>query len=399
MQIAVLGRQPHISLAELESIYGAKSINLVSESIALINTPLPLEQKRLGGTIKSAKVLTKLDKTTLNEAFLYLQKTIPAHLKYLPEGKLQFGVSIYGYKAQKNWLLKQLLILKKVIKSNGQSVRVIENKSQALDAAQVIYNKLTGVLGWELLIIKDGADVIIAQTTGVQNVDDYSKRDFNRPKRDARVGMLPPKLAQIMINLAVGKTVPKYGSVILDPFCGTGVVLQEAALLGFDIYGTDINPRMIEYTDENLIWLNKTNQLSSILAESKTLKYFKTEVADATSHIWKPSPNFIVSETFLGKPLTSLPSEEALRKIIAESNTIAEGFFKNIAKQIKPGVRLCIALPAWIKNSEFIKLKVLDHLTDMGYNRIDLKYASKEDLIYHRPNQFVARQLVILEKK
>ena len=38
-------------------------------------------------------------------------------------------------------------------------------------------------------------------------------RDQNRPKRDARVGMLPPKLAQIMINLAN----PEAGSLDTRP--------------------------------------------------------------------------------------------------------------------------------------------------------------------------------------
>jgi hypothetical protein len=39
----------------------------------------------------------------------------------------------------------------------------------------------------------------------VQDIDAYAERDFERPMRDAFVGMLPPKLAQIMLNLAVGE--------------------------------------------------------------------------------------------------------------------------------------------------------------------------------------------------
>lgn len=70
-------------------------------------------------------------------------------------------------------------------------------------------------------------------------------RDYGRPARDARVGMLPPKLAQIMLNLSVKDE--KSGTV-LDPFCGTGVLLQEAALAGFDFIGSDIEPRMVEMT-------------------------------------------------------------------------------------------------------------------------------------------------------
>jgi hypothetical protein len=206
MQIAILGRQPKISLAELESLFGAENVTQLGEYAALVNAEDPLPQAHLGGTMKSAKLLTRLENTDLSGAFTYLQQSIPEHLQYLPKGKLQLGVSVYGYPATRDWLLKQMLTLKKLIKKTGQSVRIIENKSEALEAAQVLYNKLTGPLGWELLLIKDGADTLVAQSTAVQDIDAYAQRDFERPMRDAFVGMLPPKLAQIMLNLAVGKS-------------------------------------------------------------------------------------------------------------------------------------------------------------------------------------------------
>lgn len=40
----------------------------------------------------------------------------------------------------------------------------------------------------------------IARTLWVQNIDEYTKRDMQR-ERSMTVGMMPPKLAQIMINL------------------------------------------------------------------------------------------------------------------------------------------------------------------------------------------------------
>lgn len=401
MQIAILGRQPGISLAELESLYGASAITPVGDYAALVQSDEKLPQSRLGGTIKSAKLLTRLENTGLEGAFSHLASAIPHHLEHLPEGKLQFGVSVYGFKAQKNWLLKQMLELKKTIRKQGRSVRIIENKSETLEAAQVLYNKLTGPLGWELLTIKDGDDVIVAQTTAVQDIDAYAKRDHGRPKRDAFVGMLPPKLAQIMINLAgkhqpplnatLNTDVPLTRSTLLDPFCGTGVVLQEAMLMGYAVYGSDVSEKMIRYSRDNLDWLQESNL---IRAE------WQLETADARTHVWRQPINLVVCETYLGEPLTSLPSAKKLGEVIQEANDIAEGFLNNIAKQLEKGSRLCLALPAWhLGNNKFEHLKTLDHLEDLGYNRLDLVHASKEDLIYHRENQVVARELTILEKK
>lgn len=62
------------------------------------------------------------------------------------------------------------------------------------------------------------------RTSFVQDIESYTARDQARPMRDARVGMLPPKLAQIIINLALSNNDI---TEVLDPFCGTGVVLQE----------------------------------------------------------------------------------------------------------------------------------------------------------------------------
>lgn len=384
MQIAILGRQPKISLAELESLYGAKEIIPIASYAAIVKSGTPLPQARLGGTIKSARVLARLQKTDLAGAFDYLQQTIPEHLQYLPEGKLQLGISVYGFLAKRDWLLKQTLGLKKIIKATGRSVRIIENKTEALEAAQVLYNKLTGPLGWELLLIKEDEDIILAQTTAVQDIDAYAARDFERPKRDAYVGMLPPKLAQIMINL----THPQTSTTILDPFCGTGVVLQEAMLMKFAVYGSDVSERMIRYSRDNLNWLQEVHKITSS---------WYLEAADATTHRWRSPVEAVVCETYLGKPLTTLPSPKMLEEITREADDIAESFLQNIASQLKSGARLCLALPAWyLGDGAFQHLPVLDQLADMGYNRLDLVHAKQSELIYHRPDQVVARELTIL---
>lgn len=422
MQIAILGRQAGISIAELEALFGAEKITAVEDYAAIINSDQPLPQARLGGTMKSATIIKRLENMDLSEAFVHLQEFLPEHFMYLPKGKLQFGVSVYGFKAQRDWLLKRMLVLKKVIKKTGQSVRIIENKSETLESAQILYNKLTSKLGCELLLVAVGNDIIIAQTTAVQDIDDYAKRDFGRPMRDAFAGMLPPKLAQIMINLAVGE----YGQFsdlssqildedkidpensknqdlrskisILDPFCGTGVVLQEALLMGYSAYGTDLAERMVDYSTGNLQWLSSNFQLSA--------SNFKIEQADATTYQWDTSKIqdlnskiYIVCETYLGTPLSALLDRAKLNEIRHQVDSIAEGFLKNIAKQIPKGTRLTIALPAWhIGSNKFYHLPLLDQLSKLGYNRLEFVHATKSDLVYHRTDQIVARELTILEK-
>ncbi len=57
-----------------------------------------------------------------------------------------------------------------------------------------------------------------------------------------------PRYSRALINLARVKR----GDRILDPFCGTGAMLIEAALMGFRVEGSDVDARMIRATRTNM---------------------------------------------------------------------------------------------------------------------------------------------------
>jgi tRNA (guanine10-N2)-dimethyltransferase len=380
--IAINGRQPGLGRAELESLYGADNLRPIGDVATGLDLPVDqIKFVRLGGTIKLARVLTSIDSVHWPDIESYLAKTIPEHLQYVPEGKLKFGLSVYGLGVSRDRLNATGLSLKKVIKAAGRSVRLVPNKEVELNSASVLHNQLTGPTGWELLLIKDGSQTWLAQTVHVQDIDAYAARDQARPKRDARVGMLPPKLAQIIVNLAK----PGAGETVLDPFCGTGVILQEALLMGRYAYGTDLEPRMIDYTRENLEWL---------IGPAKQ----KLAVGDATSYQWEDF-DVIAAETYLGRPFSALPSPTVLDEVRRDVDTIHRKFLKNVAAQTATGFRMCIAVPAWKTKTGFQHLKTLDSLEELGYTRLSFVHVGQEDLIYHRDNQIVGRELVTLIRK
>ncbi len=386
--IAILGRQPSLGLAELESLYGNKVVSPFGDQSVLLDLQTSdIKLQRLGGVVKTAQILAELKSTKWSDIEKYLFDTAPAHAEQI-SGKLTFGISVYGLSSTTaKQVAKTALLVKKSIKNTGQSVRMVPHKDKVLGSAVVIHNNLTSSNGWELLIISDGKKVLLAKTVNIQDIDAYSKRDQARPKRDAKVGMLPPKLAQIIINLAVGQ---KKVNSVLDPFCGTGVVLQEALLMNYDAYGSDIDQRMVDYTIDNLNWLLKKHPHID--------KSFSVSSANATTHNWDFEIDSVAAETFLGHPLSRLPESEHLSKIIYEANVINHRFLQNISKQLKPGTRLCLGIPAWRGKHEFLHLPMLDHLTDMGYTRLRFKHVENKDLIYHREGQVVGRELLVLIK-
>lgn len=385
--LLVLGRQPALGIAEAESLFGADKITPLQSQFLLLDArvqDVPFE--RLGGSTRVAKVLTRIDSTDWNEIERYLERELPKHTCCLPEGKIRLGLSVYGLRVNIRRLNATGLTLKKAVKQDGRSVRIVPNKEIELNTAQVIHNQLTGPTGMELLLIRDGNKTLLAQTTTVQDIDAYAARDQARPARDARVGMLPPKLAQIIINLSA----PEEKTAVLDPFCGTGVVLQEALLMGYDAYGTDIEDRMIDYSSKNLDWLAGNHDFSG--------QNLLLETGDATQFSWQAFDR-IAGETYLGQPFSSEPSPEKLKQVMQDVDTIHRKFLQNVANQTQSGFRMCIAVPAWFTKSGVRHLKTLDSLEELGYNRVSFVHADTRDLIYHRENQVVGRELVTLIRK
>jgi tRNA G10 N-methylase Trm11 len=200
--------------------------------------------------------------------------------------------------------------------------------------------------------------------------------------------MLPPKLAQTIVNLGTGQLAPTPDHVVLDPFCGTGVVLQEALLMGYGAYGTDLETRMIDYSQQNLAWLGTST--TPLLA-----------IGDATDFGWEPRGfACVATETYLGTPLTGWPRPEKLHQIAGTCNVILEKFLRNMGQQIPAGTRLCLAMPAWKSpEGKITHLPLLDRLEEIGYNRVSFSLAKSSELVYYRPDQIVARELVVIIRK
>ncbi len=377
--VAVLGRQPKISIAELESLFAdvrpigthLAEFRLAEDSPRDRSGEIP-PIDRLGGAIKIAEEIAE----PLTEFW-----------KQLPEtGKIVLGVSDFSKGTNPFLAQKEALKWKRVLAKTGRNVRVVPNKAAVLSSATSLHNRLFTSTHIEL--IKNGKKYY--RVVAVQSIDSYTERDQARPARDAKIGMLPPKLAQILINLCGNK--PK-GSVLLDPFCGTGVVLQEAALMGYAVMGSDLNERMVEYTKRNLDWAYEKTGAS-------TLRECWVEQGDARSMTWRQPIGMVACETYLGPPMSLPPVEIKLRESKQECKAIIVGFLKNLAEQVESGTPVAIAVPAWLRpDGHYERLNLLDGIDELRYNVVSFKNLRQEDLLYHRERQVVAREIIVLRKK
>lgn len=407
-QIAVLGRQPLISVAELEAQFGA-NVRVIARPkdspwLAEFETDEPVDIRRLGGILKVAELVEMAE-----------------FLAGLPkDGKITLGVSDFSkgttaFKAQ-----KEALRLKKLLVKQGRSVRVVPNQTAVLSSAVSLHNHLFQENKIELLKLGGKLYKVIQAS----NPESYARRDQKRPARDAKVGMLPPKLAQILINLCGG--LPE-GARILDPFCGTGVVLQEALLMGYRAYGTDVSERMVEYSQGNLEWLDKSLtdfsrsslrapvvtgpvRSSSAVAPhdlekpvSDSSQPFQVSLGDATDYEWEGPIDAVACETYLGPPMSNPPAEIKLKEVKQLCGGIIRGFLKNLAEQIESETPIVIAVPAWLRpDGTYARLfgeKLVDEMENLRYNVSSFKNLGQNDLLYHREGQVVAREIIVLRKK
>ena len=394
MFIAILGRQPAIGIAELEKVFGGRAITPLSNTAVRIDGP-SFDIQQFGGIQKAGQIILELPPSDWSQT----SRKIIQHYSNIWQsfdGKITLGISAYGFRISSREVQKVGIILKQQLKKSGISLRLVPNTEPALSSATCHHNKLgLSPKKIELIIIRaNNGKTIIAESTGSQNITAYAKRDQQRPKRDAFIGMLPPKLAQIMINLAISDSHSQFPNpqppTILDPFCGTGVILQEALLMGYSAYGTDLSEKMIDYSRDNLVWLNNSHH---------TNFDYRLSVGDAMKTKWQQPVDAIVSETYLGQPFSAPPSPTKLAEVVRNCDHIITEFLKNLNPQIEPGTPICIAVPAWRdKNDNFTHLPLISTIARLGYKPHEFTNISQNDLLYYREDQVVARELLVLTK-
>jgi tRNA G10 N-methylase Trm11 len=391
----ILGNHPDISIAEIYSVFGDDfEYDWVRQSVLLVETEKEIQAsdliKRLGGTIKIGEILKKTeanDKSSLLELIREVQ---------LPKGKgkFKFGFSYYG---KKNLAFKAIAMeYKNYLKEKNISCRWVTSREAVLSSVVVEQNKLTDKNGYEFVFIETDDSLVFGRTLSVQPFKDLSMRDFGRPARDDRSGMLPPKLAQIMLNLSGVK--PAKDLVLLDPFCGSGTVLMEAALMGYkNLIGSDISKKAVEDTRQNLNWILR--KFPDIKVNNQT---FECDVTNISSAIDNNSLSLIITEPFLGPQR----GEIDLNKIIPQLEKLYSKTLVEFKKILKPKGRVVMIWPLiHSKGDKRLVKPIID-----GFKIIKvipssllvskfLKFGKKQRLVYGRPGQKVWRQIVVLEKK
>ena len=274
--------------------------------------------------------------------------------------------------------------VKKDVKDSGRSVRLVTSQEPVLSTVVIKKNKLVSK-GIEFAILVSDAEIHIGVTKAIQDFEDWSFRDYERPGRDAKSGMLPPKLARMMVNLA---GVDAKSSYLLDPFCGSGTILMEASLLGFDnVIGSDISQRAIDDTGDNLVWLQDEQYRvadNTLICESAT---------ELGKHLEKNSVDVIVTEPFLGNPRSGRERVQDIEHAVEALTELYESSFEELDQILKPGGTIVVASPIHFVDDQAFPVPTIEILENLGYDQIHTP------LLYRREKQFVGRNILTFRKK
>jgi len=403
----IIGHNPTLSIIEILNVFLLFKVNI--QIISFSNEALLLEVEnefpikiffsRLGGSIKIGKIekdYINIDKLNINE--------ILKLFNIQENKKVCFGLNLYNLNTASSLKmqvgLKNIAIkIKRKLQKQGLKVRWVISQEKNLSSVVIKKNNLIEY-GADILILMDKNMVYLGKTLMIQEFEKYNERDFNRPIRDIQKGMIPPKLAQIMLNLGQIKK----DQTILDPFCGSGTILQEALLMGYkNVLGSDIDFNSIKITKKNLGWLQEKN---THYLKVKNFNLFQCDVIKLSQKIPFNSIDTIISEPYLG-PTKNIIS---INKTIQELSRLYLESFREFKKILKKQGVIVIIFPVFktLKN-ELLFLPILDEIKKQGWkNNLDLpkelfekdiiKITHRNSIIYSRPEQRILREIFIFKR-
>ena len=314
------------------------------------------------------------------------------------EGKYSYWISAFGEKQN----LKSILgWIKSELRDNELSSRYVNKDFENLSSAQIIWERLIESES-DFNIVDTGKDSLYWVTIWVQDIETYAQRDYGK-KRDMIVGMLPPKLCQMMINISKNPKTKSDNHIVYDPFVGLGTLLIESLYMGNTIvYGSDLNENMVKATRINLWNIKKENvddftfDLQNINAKDiEHSKLLKSNKIDG-----------IVSEWYLWEIMTR--KNISIERIESQSTILSplyEAFFSGLQKlNYKWSIVICF--PFWEYNGKYFYFEdIYDiinrycQIQELFPSYMDLEPTKTGSLLYKREKQLVGREIFKLKIK
>ena len=330
----VLGRDKKLGILELEQYFSSDALQVVERRFVLVDPSQAFSIDDFGGTTKIFRAIDSLDELVFEK------------------NKLTY--SVHGPEKLTQQLKKRFKEEK--IKA---SFRPFTPDPSSCDVELIYLHKR------------------LFSLHAMSKPKLYKLRDENRPRFDAKQ-VLSIRVAKIMLNLSQAR------QEVLDPFCGSGTVLQEAMLKGLNVTGLDMNVRD---TQRNLGWLKKTYSLNTkftlIQGNARNLDRYVDKV------------ECVVTEPYMGPYFTRVPLQKEALKVAKQLTSLYKDFLQACEKIVQH--RIVMMVPSIQGSQGLVTLDFASLLEGTSFSLIRSQFVELP-LPYSVPSAKVKREIWVLER-
>ena len=357
----VLGRNPTLSKAEIFSYFEKEDISLRGNSLnsngLIVDVDKEVNLKgmmsELGGTIAVGKVLfsgnvENLKKEIKNKPIYFGRdnKVVYSLLDYAPE---EFSSEVLD-SMKDNFSKERLKARYKGVSGTikmqtGEIAHGSPEKIMLRDMNYFLFSDEQNILSFGYL--EEGYDSAEAE-----------KKDMEKPYRRESLA-ISPRLARILVNLSQVRK----GGLLLDPFCGIGVIVSEALLKEINVIGVDVDREATESAKKNIEWLKNKYKLGAksiiINKDSREVRIDKTDG--------------VATEPSLGELMTRYPQREKAHQIISEFENLMIDVLNNVKKGMKRGIKIAFSAPLIKSQSGRVSCNIERICEETGFSVYNLK--------------------------
>ena len=356
----ILGRNPELSIQEVKSYIKRTDNVILNEEIRknglLLELEKPLEAGAvdiLGGTLAIGIVLCSLKDINRKEIYFGSENKFNYVIWDFSENTEEISQYL-----KKRFRSEKLKVTEKKFTGfvRGQNEEYTRKPSSNLiTEGYFVFNDLFGRI--------------------IQRCDykEIERRDMQKPVRRENLS-ISPRLAKIMINLSEVKE----NGVLLDSFCGIGVVLMEALNMGIKVIGIDKDNEAVNGARKNIEWLKLPKEKYKLMNND-------------SSKIVMGSADVLVSEPDFGKTLTKVPEKREADLMIKQFEILMINVLNNLKKSVADKFVFSapfINIGGSRIGCDFSKISV----------KIGLKLKEGFPIQEFREGQIVGREIVVLEK-
>lgn len=342
-------------------------------------------QSALGGCFKVGRTVASYDYSIAKAAFPTKGKIIQKDRKrllgcpWVPDiwrsaagQRIRFGISTYPIWNDASIDLKRFtLAMDEEVKDRlvtlgakkvdyyiyeGPDKRKADRPTTALWPQTLVRHGLLVSPNAEILAVFTERNLYIGKTVAAYDSLLQQRRDESRPYVSAEIST-SPKICRTLLNLAGARA----GDTVLDPFCGTGTILMEAALRGMKCVGIDTDAHAVQGSKNNLKWLETE------LGRKLEFNMIRGDARDAAKLV-QGKVDAAAFEPHLGPVYSNQPSRQEAVQAIRELTSLYRDALSSIGACLKGNGRVGMTLPVMNTKDSVVRVDLEDLLSNTGFN-------------------------------